>query len=136
MPLLVKDGYADLFCFTEVSRADVSTRNDPVGGRANWYELPSIEFTGVSWVRLPEIRAKRETFVSLGSLLVLSERPRPSDSCCVVLSVPGVVAPPGTGPATPAVGSSVWMKQHRFPYGHVPETQNVYEGTSGQEPMR
>ena len=117
IPLLVKDGYADLFCFTEVSRADVSTLNDPVGGRVNWNELPSIEFPGAvgSWVRLPEIRAKRETFVSLGSLLVLSERTRPSDSCCVVVSVPGVVAPPDTGHATPAVGSSVWMKQHRFP---------------------
>ena len=113
MPLLVKDGYADLFCFTEVSRADVSTLNDPVGGRVNWNELPSDAVD--SWVRLPEIRARRETFVSLGSLMVLSERPRPSDICCVVLSVPGVVAPPVTGPVTPAVGSSVWMKQHRFP---------------------
>ena len=33
MPLLAKEGYADLFCFIEApSKADVSTRNEPVGG--------------------------------------------------------------------------------------------------------
>lgn len=34
-------------------------------------------------------------------------------------------APSAPG-ATPETGSSVCMKQHRFPYGQAPETQNVY----------
>lgn len=113
MPLLAKDGYADLFCLTEASRADVSTRSEPVGGRVNWNELLS---TGVarpfgSWFRFPEIRAKSDTLASLGSLFVLSERSRPSECCCVVFSIAGV--PPG--PVPPDVGNSVWIKQHRFP---------------------
>lgn len=34
---------------------------------------------------------------------------------------------PSTPGATPETGSSVCMKQHRFPYGQAPETQNVYK---------
>ena len=58
---------------------------------------------------------------SAGSLLVLIERARPSGRA-EGGAFSGV--PPGTG-APPEVGSSVWMKQHRLPYGHEPETQKV-----------
>jgi hypothetical protein len=108
MPLLAKEGYADLFCLTEVSSVDVSTRKEPVGGRENWNVLES---TGVawpcSWPRFAEIRARIDTLASLGSLFVLNERARPSGLCCGgALSVAGV--PLLTVAAvTPDVGSSV-----------------------------
>lgn len=49
-PLPANDGYADLFCFNEESRVDVSTRRVPVAGRVNWKPLGS---TGVDEVLLP-----------------------------------------------------------------------------------
>jgi len=134
IPLLANDGYADLFCFTTgLSRADVSTLNEPVGGRAlNWKPLAGgLTSTGVaplfcaelSWPRLAEIRARREIEASLGSLLVLGERTRPSGR-----GGGGVLsAPPGVAPDVPDVGSSVCMKQHLLPYGQEPDTQNVLQ---------
>lgn len=56
---------------------------------------------------------------SVGSLLVLSDRGRPSRP-----EIFGGGAPSAPG-ATPEAGSSVWMKQQRLPYGQDPETQNV-----------
>jgi hypothetical protein len=127
MPLLAKEGYADLFCLTEESSVDVSTRKEPVGGRENWNVLLP-ESVGVarlfvfeSWPRFAEIRARMDTLASLGSLFVLSERSRPSGRCGGALSVAGVPLLP----VAPDVGSSVCMKQHLLPYGHDPDTQNV-----------
>lgn len=126
IPLLAKEGYADLFCFTEgPSKAEVSTLSEPVGGRppVNWKPLGFISI-GVDAVGLllAEIRARRERDASFGSLLVLIERERPSGRCCIgALSAPGV---PAVGGA-PELGSSVWIKQQRLPYGQEPETQNV-----------
>lgn len=127
MPLLAKEGYADLFCLTEVSSVDVSTRKEPVGGRLNWKALPeSVGVTRLfeSCPRFAEIRASIDTFTSLGSLFVLSERARPSGRCCGALSVAGVPLL-AVAAVAPDVGSSVCMKQHLLPYGHDPDTQNV-----------
>lgn len=63
------------------------------------------------------MRCNKEIEHSLGSLF---------DRSRVTLFVDGGGAPSAPG-ATPDAGSSVWMKQHRFPYGQAPETQNVYE---------
>jgi hypothetical protein len=130
MPLLAKEGYADLFCLTEASSVEVSTRKEPVGGRVNWN--PLAESIGVarlfgSWPRFAEIRARIDTLTSLGSLLVLSERARPSGRCCCrgALSVAGVPLL-AVAAVAPDVGSSVCMKQHLLPYGHDPDTQNVW----------
>ena len=126
IPLLAKEGYADLFCFTEgPSKAEVSTLSEPVGGRppVNWKPLGFISM-GVDAVGLllAEMRARRERDASFGSLLVLIERARPSGRCCNgAFSAPGV---PAVGGA-PELGSSVWIKQQRLPYGQEPETQNV-----------
>lgn len=65
------------------------------------------------------MRARSELETSFGSLFVLDERARPS-----VFTGGGAPSAPG-GP--PEAGSSVWMKQHLFPYGQEPETQNVYD---------
>lgn len=112
-PLLANDGNADLFCLeVELSRVDVSTLKEPVGGRLlNWKPLlEGLESTGVetpfefvepeaSWFRFAEIRARRDTEASLGSLLVLMERSRPSGR-----GGGGMFSEPG---GTPDVGSSV-----------------------------
>jgi hypothetical protein len=121
-PLLAKDGYADLFCLSDAPSTDVSTRREPVGGRVNWKPpLLGVASVGVGALfccsRL-EMRARRDTDPSLGSLLVLRERARPS---CAV-GGGGIASPLG-----PDGGSSVWIKQHRFPYGQEPETQKVCE---------
>jgi len=53
IPLLAKEGYADLFCFIDApSSADVSTLNDPVGGRLNWKLFVVVISTGVEGVLL------------------------------------------------------------------------------------
>lgn len=62
------------------------------------------------------MRCNNEIDVSLGSLF---DRSRP------VEFADGGGAPSAPG-ATPETGSSVCMKQHRFPYGQAPETQKVY----------
>jgi len=46
MPLLAKEGYADLFCLTEASIVEVSTRKEPLGGRLSFNAL--TESTGVA----------------------------------------------------------------------------------------
>jgi hypothetical protein len=82
MPLLAKEGYADLFCFSDGPSSAVSTRREPGGGRLNWKPFAGLISTGEplpgSWFRLAEIRASSEMDASLGSLLVLKERVRPS----------------------------------------------------------
>lgn len=128
IPLLAKAGYADLFCLTEASIVDVSTRKEPVGGRVNWNAV--AESVGVgrlfeSCPRFAEIRARIDTLASLGSLFVLKDRARPSGRCCGgALSVAGVPLLVVAAVA-PDVGNSVCMKQHLLPYGHDPDTQNV-----------
>ena len=126
IPLLAKEGYADLFCLTEASSAEVSTRREPVGGRENWNELESAGVARFgSWPRFAEIRARIDTLASLGSLLVLNERARPSGrSCGGTLSVAGVPLL-AVAAVAPDVGNSVCMKQHLLPYGHDPDTQKV-----------
>lgn len=86
MPLLANVGYADLFCcfMEEPSNTEVSTLSDPMGGRLNWKLLLDDGSTGVA--TLPGLgepllffnRARRDVEASLGSLLVLMERARPS----------------------------------------------------------
>jgi hypothetical protein len=111
IPLLAKEGYADLFCLTEESSVDVSTRKEPVGGRVNWNALlpesVGVLFVFDSWPRFAEIRAKIDTLASLGSLFVLRERARPSGCCCGgALSVAGVPLL-AVAAVAPDVGSSV-----------------------------
>ena len=88
MLLLAKDGYADLFCFEEliVSTTFVSTLREP-GLVPNWKLGVSIGVFAVgvtapcgpaSWFLFAEMRARRDTGGSLGSLLVLMDRALPS----------------------------------------------------------
>lgn len=84
MPLCVKLGNADLFCFPAFgSSTEVSTRNDPgrppkpvAGGVV--LTLPGLFAPRGSW-RFAEMRARREVDPSLGSL---SERGRCSPAPC------------------------------------------------------
>jgi len=116
MPLLAKDGYADLFCFNDgPSREEVSTRREPTAGRANETFFVGVESGTelfVSWFRFAEMRARSETEVSLGSLLVLIERERPSVFDWEVALSEALLFP---GFGFPATGTSVWMKQQRLP---------------------
>jgi hypothetical protein len=112
-PLLANVGKADLFCFeVELSSVDVSTLKEPVGGRLLYWKplLEGLESTGVetplelvepeaSWLRFAEMRARRDTDASLGSLFVLMERSRPSGR-----GGGGTFSEPG---GAPEVGSSV-----------------------------
>ena len=98
-------------------KADVSTRREPVGGRP--LKNPPVggeTSTGVASFFLC-MRCNNEIEHSLGSLF---DRSRLG----VFADGGGTPSAPG---ATPETGSSVCMKQHRFPYGQAPETQNVYE---------
>ena len=125
MPLCANVGYADLFCFEiDGSATSVLTRScpgravlDTVADGGVVLTLPGPEFIA-SCVRFAEMRARSELDTSFGSLFVLDERARPSG-----LAGGGAPSAPG-GP--PEAGSSVWMKQHLFPYGQDPETQKVY----------
>ena len=115
MPLCVKLGNADLFCLLAFgSNTDVSTRREP--GRpvnvAGGVVLIGFEFGAMGSCRLAVMRASNEVGPSFGSL---SDRGRPSMSEGLLSWFPCPTAP----------GSSVWMKQQRFPYGQDPETQNV-----------
>lgn len=56
----------------------------------------------VSWFRLAEMRARRDTEASFGSLFVLKERARPSGRVGG-----GALSLPGAVPVAPDVGSSV-----------------------------
>jgi len=95
-----------------------------MGGRANETFFVGVESLFVSWFRFAEIRARSETEVSLGSLLVLIERERPSVFDWEVALSEALLFPVFGFPAT---GTSVWMKQQRLPYGHEPDTQNVLQ---------
>ena len=126
-PLCANAGYADLFCLGIVAASVTFVLTRRCSGRPlTWnpadggvvLKLPEPEFIAFSCVRFAVIRASSELEdTSLGSLFVLDDRARPSG-----LLGGGVPSAPG---AAPLAGSSVWMKQHRFPYGQDPDTQNV-----------
>lgn len=110
IPLLAKEGYADLFCFNDGPSSAVSTRKEPVGGRLNWKPFVGFMSTGEpllpgSWFRLAEIRASSEMDASFGSLLVLKERVRPSG--CDDGGPPSVADAAPVVAVAPDVGSSV-----------------------------
>jgi hypothetical protein len=97
------------------SSDDVSTLREPVRGRdGGWYVVSAVAVTTTSWLRFAEIRCKRDTGTSFGSL---SDRPR------VWLTFGG--GTPSAPGAVPFAGNSVCMKQQRFPYGQEPDTQKV-----------
>lgn len=135
-PLAAKVGYADLFCFMPARSSDaVSTRRapgrvilpSPADGGVVVVGVPPLAGVAVagvlppSWFRCAEMRWRSDTGGCSGSLFVLVDRVWVSG---FLIWGGGVPSAPG---GCPDDGSSVWMKQQRFPYGHDPDTQNVLQ---------
>jgi hypothetical protein len=85
IPLLANVGYADLFCFIEVTSTAVSTLKVPVGGRVNWNPLVGfisaevdVALTEESCCERWEMRVSSD--IDVEASVSLLERSRPSEA--------------------------------------------------------
>lgn len=119
--LLPKAGYADLFCLDTWSTTLVSTLRLPVRGlrlRICAGNVPGVDVAIIeSEAILEDTRPINAIEGSSTSLCRLMERALDDLAFCA--------EPASLELGNSDDGSSVWMKQHRLPYGQEPDTQNV-----------